>query len=401
MIFLPNGCKCSEMSVSPKNWQTSKASLDVTWYIHYRFYDANQADEARFANGKQVIIKAGLNRLKTLSERQIMVKALLEAEKELLEVEQYNPITGYKVPKNKGKTLGDLPIMEAFEFAFEKKDCTNHMKEDFRSILKYVSQAAEKTGLTTLPITKVERHHIKELLDCCGKVKKNWSPNTFNQYRAHLSILCKELVEYDALPYNPTIGIAKKKVILKNRKTLSIQERLEIAEVLKSKEPDFWRFLQIFFHSGCRETELVNLKVENIHLEEQRFSILVKKGRQYRETEKVIKDVALPFWEEQLKMAKPGYFVFGKGLRPNKNPIRPEQITRRWKRHIKDKLGIEADFYSLKHLNTDETAALLDLGDAAAHNSHTSTVITLKHYAFGEKARQQERIKKVGNSFAG
>ena len=78
-----------------------------------------------------------------------------------------------------------------------------------------------------------------------------------------------------------------------------------------------------------------------------------------------------------------------------------EQITRRWKRHIKDKLGIEADFYSLKHLNTDETAALLDLGDAAAHNSHTSTVITLKHYAFGEKARQQERIKKVGNSFAG
>ena len=72
----------------------------VTWYIHYRFYDANQADEARFANGKQVIIKAGLNRLKTLSERQIMVKALLEAEKELLEVEQYNPITGYKVPGN-------------------------------------------------------------------------------------------------------------------------------------------------------------------------------------------------------------------------------------------------------------------------------------------------------------
>jgi hypothetical protein len=85
---------------------------------------------------------------------------------------------------------------------------------------------------------------------------------------------------------------------------------------------------------------------------------------------------------------------------PGPKAIRTEQITRRWYTHVKKDLNITADFYSLKHLNTDETAAMLSLEDAAAHNSHTSTVITMKHYAVGEKERQHERLKKVGNKFA-
>jgi len=70
-----------------------------------------------------------------------------------------------------------------------------------------------------------------------------------------------------------------------------------------------------------------------------------------------------------MKNNKKEDYIFSKYLETGKTSNRPEQITRRWKRHVKDKLGIEADFYSLKHLNTDETAALLDLGDAAAHES--------------------------------
>jgi len=84
-----------------------------------------------------------------------------------------------------------------------------------------------------------------------------------------------------------------------------------------------------------------------------------------------------------MQCSKPIDFVFGKGLCPAKESNRAEQITRRWNVYVKKKLNIEADYYSLKYLNTDETAALLDGNDAAAHNSHTSTVIMLKHYAFG------------------
>lgn len=62
-------------------------------------------------------------------------------------------------------------------------------------------------------------------------------------------------------------------------------------------------------------------------------------------------------------------------------------------------IGISADFYSLKHLNTDETAAILGLQAAMRHNGHTSASTTMI-YAIGQKDRELEELKKVGNTFA-
>lgn len=72
----------------------------------------------------------------------------------------------------------------------------------------------------------------------------------------------------------------------------------------------------------------------------------------------------------------------------------------RWRKYIKEGLGIDADFYALKHLNTDETSRILDAEAAAKMAGHTSTVITLKHYLFNEEEREREKLRKVGNVFA-
>jgi hypothetical protein len=48
----------------------------------------------------------------------------------------------------------------------------------------------------------------------------------------------------------------------------------------------------------------------------------------------------------------------------------------------------------------DEIAEQLNIEDAAAMASHTSTNITLKHYAVHEKQRQNKRLKNQTNSFA-
>jgi hypothetical protein len=39
MKSLFNGCSRSDISVTPQNWKTKKASLKYPWKIHYRFYD--------------------------------------------------------------------------------------------------------------------------------------------------------------------------------------------------------------------------------------------------------------------------------------------------------------------------------------------------------------------------
>lgn len=137
---------------------------------------------------------------------------------------------------------------------------------------------------------------------------------------------------------------------------------------------------------------------DTLLLARQKVRYLVLKGKNYEWVERTIKDIALPFWQAAMVGCSTSDYVFSKGLRPGTGTIRAEQISRRWRKHIKGKLGIDCDFYSLKHLNTDQTAALLDLKTAAVHNSHKSTKTTLT-YAVNERERVHQKLKEVNNGF--
>ena len=65
---------------------------------------------------------------------------------------------------------------------------------------------------------------------------------------------------------------------------------------------------------------------------------------------------------------------------------------------LKKELNITADFYSLKHSNLDEITELLSLKDASIMANHTNTDMVSNVYAVGEKQRQFEKLKKVGNT---
>lgn len=139
------------------------------------------------------------------------------------------------------------------------------------------------------------------------------------------------------------------------------------------------------------------MQLKDINLDTQTFVIKIIKGGVHKEVIKPIKDVALKYWESYLAGSNDGnLYLLGEGLYPDVKPIRPEQITKRWKVHVKDKLGIKADFYALKHLNTDQMSDKLGLKSAAILNSHTQ-LSTTKIYAVGENSRQMERIKKIDN----
>jgi integrase len=159
-----------------------------------------------------------------------------------------------------------------------------------------------------------------------------------------------------------------------------------------------WRFIHIFFHSGSRTTEILRVQGEHVDLKRQKVKYLVLKGQEYQWVERTIKNVALSLWQQAMEGCGPQDYVFSKGLKPGAKPIRAEQISRRWRTHIKKKLGISCDFYSLKHLNTDQTSALLGLKEASIHNSHKSTGITMT-YAVTEKERIHQKIKEIDNQF--
>ena len=343
-----------------------------------------------------------MNTYKNVSERIGVTKLLIEDELRSLTEDGYNPIIKTSLLSIDAQCgiSSNTPFINALREASKKLSVAATTLSDIRSVLKGVEKSSTQLRIVSLPISTIRRKHIKAILENMPKNNPNFSAHRFNKYRAYLIMLFKELVELEAIEVNPVREISKQKTTTKFRRTLTLQERDKVNEHLKNKTYTFWRFLQIFFHSGGRETELMRLQGKHVDITRQRYVVLIKKGRQYREVERTIKDVALPLWKELIERCSAEDYLFSVGLEPGTKQIRTDQITRRWRTHVKKPLGIEADFYSLKHLNTDETAALLGIQDAAAQNSHTTTAITLQHYAIGEKERQHNRLKQVKNSFA-
>ncbi len=349
----------------------------------------------------------GMNRIHLYRERVVETARLIAEEEEKLSQYGYDPRNNSYIRTPKPEWLEPVKekavptpqqdtFISALQTAFSSLKISPKTRLEIKSTLKYVQQAAQQLGLAELPITGISRKHIKAILDTLSQQRK-WQARSWNAYRAYLMMLFEELLQLELVEHNPARQIKRMTEPIKMRETLTDEKRAEVREFLAKHYPDFYRFVQIFFHSGARRTELLNLKVADVDLPRKYYKVTVTKGPRSKEVIRVIKDIALPFWQEQLHKANSGY-VFSVGLLPGPKKIREEQLTRRWRRLVKDKLGITADLYSLKHLNTDEIAAALGIEDAAAHNSHTSSKITLKHYSKGEQARQRERIGAVKNS---
>lgn len=397
MIQLPNGCRCSELKVNPANWNKSKASIKKHWFIHYRFYDPQQA--VRYPKGKLRIIK-GMNEFHTVVERQEAVKALIETELNELKSLGFNPITErHELPASSALLITpETPFIEALHKALDVGGYVGRTRSDLKGVISHINTAATQLRINYLPVVSIKPSHLLLLLEQCGKNKKIWTNNTYNAYIRYVSILFSQILQFRAVEYNPARDLNKRRVIKKLRSILSPEECQRIDAYTRAFDERLWRFIHIFFHSGSRTTEILRVRGEHVDLKKQQVTYLVLKGRYHQWVTRTIKDIALPLWIKALEGCSAKDYVFSVGLKPGPRNIREEQISRRWRKHIKNKLGITCDFYSLKHLNTDQTSALLGLNAAAAHNSHKSTAIT-RVYAVNEDARMHELLKTVNNGF--
>lgn len=394
MIQLPNGCYCSNLTVHPANWKQTSASVKSDWWIHYRFYDPNEKE--RYPKGKQCIVKGGLNKFKTVAERRAGVKVILEELLHMLQVEGYNPITNIIAQTNGLDINEQTTWYDAITYVAGKLKTANSTVGDIKSMLKYLKEAGDKIRIQHLTISQLSRKQVKLLLEAAGG-----SNHRYNKYRSYLMMIFKELLELEVVENNPIRELSKKATNEVLRNVLSPEERMRIQLHLKNAQPDFFRFIEIFFHSGARVVEMLAIRKKDVDLSAQTFVVTVNKGRKSRQMMRPIKNIVLPQWKALCEHAADDDYIFSVGLKPGHKMIRFEQITRRWKVHVKDKLGITADFYSLKHLNLDETSSLLNSKDASAMAGHTTPVVTIKHYLVNEKQREMERLRNVDNPFAG
>lgn len=382
---LPNGCECTIPAVHPKNWNKPGVSLIKDWSIHYRFYDGS-------GQCKRVLVK-NMNHLKACEERRQLTKQILAEINRMLE-EGYNPIE-QRYSTNKES----LTVPQALDLAFSRLQCGAKTNNNIRCALIHIKRVITVLGMHSLPIRDVRRKDLIFILDKIGETKGGWTAPNFNHYRTHLIMLFNELKQLELTEIDLS-KIRRMKEIKKIRETLTPEQRIKVNSHLKENYYTFWRFINIFFHSGSRVAELVRVRTEDVDLANQRFKLIILKGAGLEEVWKSIKDIALPFWNELMTTAKRDNYIFSKNLEPGETKINEHQITKRWRLHVKQKLGITADMYSLKHSNTTEVVDLLSEEVAASINSHKGTGMVRKIYDTGREKREHEKIKRLDNKFA-
>lgn len=398
MIQLPNGCKCSEIKVLPKNWETTKL-INSNWKIYYRFYDPNHPNKPEW--GKLITVK-GMNSVKDLELRKTAVKQLLKEELHLLKSECYNPIDKL-FKRNIQEEFYELPpetlFSTALDMAFQKLEIGHNTKIDIKNCLIYFKQSLFSLNYSHFKIEEVKRRHIRAILQHLS-MKKKYSNNRYNKVRANIMSIFKILVDLDALDYNPVNDIPKKKTVKNIREQLTDEEVKEVKKHLKETNYEFYRYCEIFYFSGSRSSELMNIQIKHIDLVNQIFKVLVKKGRGGFEWQtRPINNKCLHLWAELCRTGAKQDYLFSKGLVPGVEKISERQITIRWKRHVKDKLGITVDFYAWKHRHTTKVIDLYGQNLASGLNGHKSGEMNKKHYDLHRQNRILEEGKNANIDF--
>lgn len=392
---LPNNCHRGKIGVSPKNWNTSQAKMNSYWRIFYEFTDNN------LKQTEPVTIRR-MNKFKTLKERQDSVKDLIAREEKLLEA-GYNPIR-----KDTIQSPG-LPVRYAEQsytvetallFALKKKKMDENTRRVCKSSMNVFLREAKKFGYDNMPAHEIRRKHIVNALD-------DLKDSIYNECRARMQMLFKELVKREIIEFNPIDEhVEKRSTVRPIRKTLTRQERIIIDKYLKDNFYTFWRFKEIFFKSLPRETELMRVRKCDVDLENQQFNVIVKKRKgRYDEVPKIINDESIPLWKEIMNEAKDNDYLFGEGLKPSPVPIQPYQITKRWYRLIKKSknpeiraLNITADFYSMHHTSVTTVKNALSAKKAAELKSHKSEALVVNIYDVEReqhKQRENDELKRL------
>lgn len=376
------GCYFTEFWVHPANWRkATKKDLQKNWYVECAFFDPRF--EKKYPKGFP--FRKKVNKIKDLELRKEYISFLLKKLPETL-LQGYNPILKKYVSIPKEGLHPDLYFIDAYRLALDLKKASEKYKKEIHFTLNRLEKASEALSMQTVKIKDLKRRQLKQMLD--------WLQLTdayYNKIVKYISGLYRELIEYECCESNITRDIYPKRVMKKTRIVLQKSELENVKSVLEENHPDFYRYMMIFLYSGARTSELLRLQKKNIDLQNREFTIFLEKGGQYMQCQKVILSPALEFWQEIYKECKSNDdYVFSKGFKPNKNPVKPEVITRFWKKHIKDKLNIEADFYALKHYMLDsldsETAMLL-----ASHTSLNTTAI----YQVNKKKKERELLKQL------
>jgi len=220
-----------------------------------------------------------------------------------------------------------------------------------------------------------------------GRSFRNWNPNTFISYHKSLLVFFRWCVERGYLPRNYTEDIETPKLPKRLPKNLKKDDALRLLEVVYNYPYDY-HFLRYrnqaifatFIYAGLRRSELFNLKVTDVDVEN--LTIFVNKGKGAKDRfipmSYTLASILKKYLQERRRLNKtcPEFFAS-----LNRNKGFTETGLTRMVRKIKDASGIDFTIHKLRHtfatLMIEGGCDIYSLSKMMGHSNITTTTIYL------------------------
>lgn len=373
--------------------------LDKTWYVFFRY-------------NQKLFKKTGdINRIKNKRMRLIAGEQLAKAIHEKLK-EGWNP----NVPTLSEIEGSGLSFYQALEFALDKKKghVENKTISTYFTTLKQVKISISNLNLAMLPIVDLKRVHVKTIMENAMTCHK-WSNKAYNKHLGHVQVLLNELLQWDVIPYNPAVKMKHLRVEESsgNRIPTAVEHK-RIKEFLFTYHKNFFLFILFIFDTGIRPVELTKVRL-NMFDVSTRCLILpptIVKNRRYQRVVQLsnwLWDIIRPMFDKDYPE---DYFLFGsfrpsgegnKGSHvdfiPGPTQLKRGTATNRWKKLIKDGLGINVDMYWYKRYGANMKILAGISIDALKEQYGHSSKLTTEIYATNVKEVRRLEIAEKSPTF--
>lgn len=391
------------------------------WYVGFRFTCPVRQQRKPFA------IRAGINYLKTATDRDREGAAVVKLVKECLEagwnpfdcdlkdfLSKQAPVAAAVDPV---KALSEMPFNQALKFALEKKKVdlkpSSYLQYDI--VLGLAMAAAKDISLDTMPVGSTKKHHIKLLLERMGENRQadydaagrgqKFTTNSYNKYLLYIHSHFEELQEWEAVEYNPCGKIKlKDKIETGIHRHATDEELAIIKEKLPIVAPELYNFLRFEYVLGMRPKEILLTTPEMIDQLNSVIKLDYTEGKTKIYREVPVPGFLLEWINERMAELPKDWYIFSHKLRPGPTLKHSAYVSAMWKAVVKnkpnaqskykakDRLGLPVSLYSFKGAGGDaKIEAGIPLQSVSIGWGHTS-VATSKIYLKKEGERLRKQI---------
>lgn len=320
-----------------------KGDLSKRWYISFWVWDGLKNKMVR----KRLY---EVNKFLTTVERYAYAKRYIEGLDKRLKAGMY--LNNPNALDNTKENIKSYHVFEALDYILKiVKDSNRHATYlSYKSDIKIFKEFLKENNKNTLYINQINTPTIYLFIDYLV-IEKKVTNVTINNKIATLKSVFNKLKQRGLIEKNPVTTKKLKEQLTPKNLAFNKDQLKILKEVIKTKEPYLWLFIQFIYYTYTRPTEIMRLKVGNIDFKKGLITIEASQSKNQK-TGFINIPLALlkALKDYDLQSYNASNFIFTATKRPGVKKISKNYMNSRHQTIIKN-LGFKNDFtlYSWKH----------------------------------------------------